>query len=165
MFERGVLGHATPLLYDPIIHVPLLVVAPGQHERRDIRTPTSNADLLPTILSLAGQPVPEGIDGRVLPAFGGDEDAPGRPIISIEAKESSSFRPFSRATVSMVKDEMKIVYYKGYDKYPDVFEMFDLRADADEKRDLFQQDTATASLLKQELLDLLAQAERPFQPK
>jgi arylsulfatase A-like enzyme len=39
---------------------------PGFHEDRDIETPTGSTDLLPTIMSLLGLPIPEGLDGRVL---------------------------------------------------------------------------------------------------
>jgi hypothetical protein len=48
MFERGDSGHVTPLLYDSVIHVPLLISAPQRRERRDFHTRTSNVDLLPT---------------------------------------------------------------------------------------------------------------------
>ena len=162
MFECGVLGHVTPLLYEPIVHIPLLVFAPGQTSRVDIHTPTSNADILPTLLSLAGRDIPAGVEGRLLPGLGGTEDS-ARPVFSVEAKEVSSFLPFSQASVSMVKGAKKLIYYKGYEKYPEAFELYDMQTDAQEKRDLYAQDTATAARMKEELLDNLAQAERPFQ--
>ena len=49
-FERGEQGHVTPLLFEAITHVPLLISTPGQRERRDIHVLTSNIDLLPTLL-------------------------------------------------------------------------------------------------------------------
>jgi len=165
MFERGVFGHATPLLYDPIVRVPLLVFAPGQSTRTDIHAPTSNADILPTLLSLAGRDIPAGVEGRLLPGLGGTEDS-ARPVFSVEAKEVSSFLPFARASISMVKGAQKLIYYKGYEKYPEAFELYDMQTDAQEKRDLYlRQDTATAAQMKEELLDHLAQAERSFQRK
>ena len=165
MFERGVFGHATPLLYDPIVRVPLLIFAPGQSTRTDIHAPTSNADILPTLLSLAGRDIPAGVEGRLLPGLGGTEDS-ARPVFSVEAKEVSSFLPFSRASISMVKGAQKLIYYKGYEKYPEAFELYDLQTDAQEKRDLYLwQDPATAAQMKEELLDHLAQAERSFQRK
>ncbi len=157
-FERGEFGHDTPLLYNPVIHIPLLVFAPGQTQHVDIHTPTSNADLLPTILSLAGRDVPAG-EGQLLPSLGGTEDE-NRPVFSIEAKEVSSFLPLSRASIAMVKGAKKMIHYKGYEKYPDAFELYDLRDDDQEKRDLYAEDTVTAAKMKEELLDSLAQAER-----
>jgi arylsulfatase A-like enzyme len=162
MFERGVYGHDTPLLYDPVIHIPLLVCAPGQSTRTDIHMPTSNADLLPTLLSLAGRDIPADVEGILLPGLGGTEDA-ARPVFSMEAKESSSFQPFTRASFSITKGAKKLIYYKGYEKYPEAFELYDLQEDIQEKNDLYAQDTTTAASMKEELLDNLAQAERPFQ--
>lgn len=156
-FERGEYGHDTPLLYNPVIHIPLLIFAPGQTQRVDIHTPTSSADVLPTILSLAGKEIPAG-EGRPLPGMGGNEDAE-RPIFAIEAKEVSAFLPLSRASIAMVKGTKKLIHYKGYEKYPDAFELYDLQNDNQEKRDLYLQDTATAARLKEELLDSLSQAE------
>ncbi|HSQ40131.1 MAG TPA: hypothetical protein VLM78_08205, partial [Anaerolineales bacterium] len=100
--------------------------------------------------------------GRLLPGLGGTEDD-NRSVFSVEAKQVSSFLPLSRASISMVKGAKKLIHYKGYEKYPDAFELYDLQTDAEEKRDLFAQDTATAARMKEELLDNLAQAERPFQ--
>src|SRR5512147_1203394 len=57
MLERGVQKHITPLLYDPVVWVPLIISAPGQTTRRDVDLPTSNVDLLPTLAPLCGQPV------------------------------------------------------------------------------------------------------------
>lgn len=159
LFERGVLGHATPLLYEPLIRVPLLVFVPGQSRRRDVHAPTSNADLTPSLLALAGRQIPPAMEGQLLPGLGGTED-PGRSVFSIEAKEVSSFLPLSRVTVSMVKGRRKLIYYKGYKKYPNTFELYDLENDREEKRDIYLDDPATAAAMKEELLDRLAQAER-----
>ena len=58
------------------------------------------------------------------------------------------------------QDEDLIMGDKGYEKYPDAFELYDLQVDRDEKRDLVAEDTVTAARMKEELLDSLAQAER-----
>ena len=158
MFERGVQGHVTPLLYEPIVRTPLLVFAPGQTRRVDVHAATSNADILPTVLSLAGRDVPAG-EGRLLPGLGGVEDE-NRPVFSVEAKESSAFIPLSRASVSMVKGGRKIIHYKGYEKSSNAFELYDLRDDNEEKRDLYEKGAPDAARMKEELLDSLAQAEK-----
>jgi hypothetical protein len=58
-FERGEFGHGTALLYDPVIHIPLLISSPGQKERLDVFSPTSSVDILPTLLSIGGQKIPD----------------------------------------------------------------------------------------------------------
>jgi arylsulfatase A-like enzyme len=161
-FERGELGHDTPLLYDPVIRIPLLVFKPGQAGRQDIHTPTSNTDLVPTLLSIADRPIPDELEGSILPGLGGDEKETERPVFSVEAKEASSFRPLSRASLTMIKGTKKLIHYRGYVKDPDASELYDLQQDAEEENDLYLQEPVTAARMKEELLDRLNQTELPF---
>ncbi|MBL8103291.1 MAG: sulfatase-like hydrolase/transferase, partial [Anaerolineales bacterium] len=107
MFERGTNGHFTGMLYEPVIKVPLMVFVPGNELRRDFFTPSSNVDLLPTILNLAGMEIPASCEGKILPGLGGVEDE-SRSIIAMEAKESSAFRPFTKATYSIIRGNYKL---------------------------------------------------------
>ncbi|MGD8405927.1 MAG: sulfatase-like hydrolase/transferase, partial [Anaerolineales bacterium] len=74
MFERGERGHSTPLMYDPLVHVPLIISCPGQQERKDVYVNTSNVDILPTLAQLTGSSQPAWTEGQVLPGLGGAED-------------------------------------------------------------------------------------------
>lgn len=69
MFERGILEHITPTLFEPIARVPLVFHRPGQEKHEDVYTLTSAVDLLPTVNSFVGQSPPEWSDGKVLPTF------------------------------------------------------------------------------------------------
>jgi arylsulfatase A-like enzyme len=160
-FERGEFGHGTYLLYEPVIHVPLLISSPGQRARLDIHSPTSSVDIVPTLLTLAGKEVPANLDGRILPGLGGKEDFQ-RSIFALEAKENSAFQPITTATMALIKEGKKLIHYTGYPQYPEVFELYDLNEDGEEMKDLFLEDTVTAARMKQELLDTLADANRPF---
>lgn len=63
--EHGELTHGL-LLYQPTLHVPLIVAAPGKLGGRGIiRTPVSLADIAPTVASMAGAPL-TGTDGSDL---------------------------------------------------------------------------------------------------
>lgn len=84
-------GHS---LFGELLHVPLVIRAPGVPAGR-IREPVSLLDLAPTILELAGQPIPAELDGRSLVALTrGDADAKaafdardlgfGRPLYGME---------------------------------------------------------------------------------
>jgi arylsulfatase A-like enzyme len=161
VFERGEVGHGTTLIYNPVIHIPLLISAPGQAQRMDFYTPTNSIDVAPTLLKIAGRDVPPEIEGMLLPGFGGEAD-PHRSIYSIEAKESSAFLPLKTSTLSLIKDGYHLIYYKGYAKYPEVFELYDLEKDVEEKRDLMPASLAIAANLKDELLDSLSDADRPY---
>ena len=62
--EHGELTHGL-LLYEPTLHVPLIVRAPSLASRV-VRTPVSTIDLAPTVASLAGVPFAKPVDGRDL---------------------------------------------------------------------------------------------------
>ncbi len=163
LFERGVLGHVTPLLCDPVIHIPLMISSPGQTARKDIYTPTSNADILPTVLHLAGQPaLSAGLDGVALPLLGGEADS-ARPIISLDAKKNSAFLPLKRVSISMRKGDWKLIRYAGYPAASESYELYNIVQDSFEQQNQFQKAASIASAMQAEMLDMLAQADKPFQ--
>jgi arylsulfatase A-like enzyme len=161
LFERGEYGHGSPLMYDAVIHIPLLVSAPGQRQHNDVYTATSNTDILPTIAHLSGNPIPTDIDGRLLPGLGGSEET-DRSVFSIVSRTSSAFQPLKVGTVAMMKEQWKLIHYFGYDNFDTKFELYDLQGDPYEKRDLYSQSPAVLTQLEQELLDTLEDANRPY---
>lgn len=164
MFERGFYGHGSPLMYDPVNHIPLIVHMPGQMERRDVYSLTSNADLLPTILSLAGREIPSSVEGRILPGLGGTEDA-DRSVFTVYARDNSSFLPLKTSVLSARKNDYHIIHYRGYPGYDDRQELYHLGEDPDELRDLATEDPVTVKRLLEELLDLANQADTPYHRK
>jgi len=151
--ERGVEGHVTKLLYEPLTHIPLLISAPGQTDRQDIYTPTNNVDLLPTLLHVTGHPIPDWTEGTLLPALGGVEEV-NRSLFTVEAKANAAYAPLTQATVAVVKGNYKMIYYTGYEA-DDTFELYDLQEDYEELDDLYPAQPSFASLLKDELLEKL----------
>ena len=164
LFERGEYGHGTALVYDPVAHVPLMIHAPGQTTRRDVHTLTSNTDLLPTILSLAGREIPSLVEGRLLPGLGGEEDS-DRSVFTVFAKENSAFLPLNKSVMSMRKDDHQLLYYRGYPGYDDRAELYHLGEDPEELRDLSSDDSVTTARMKEELLDLANTADAPYRRK
>jgi arylsulfatase A-like enzyme len=160
LFERGEFGHGSQLLFDPVIHIPLLISAPGQKQRRDVHSPTSNVDFLSTILNLAGKSYDQ-TDGQLLPGFGGAEDSQ-RSIFSMVAKNASTNAPFKIGTVSLTKGEYKLIHYFGHKKYLDQFEMYSLPNDPEEKNNLYSSGFPEAQHMKEELIDALATANKPY---
>ena len=136
MFERGTFGHFTPLMYEPVVRVPLLVSVPGSDRRVDIRTPTSSVDLLPTLAKLALRPYPEWAEGQPLPGLGGVEDDT-RLLFTVEAKRNASRQPLRTATFAVVQGTQKLIHYVGYEgKFEDHSELYDLENDPEEMNDL-----------------------------
>lgn len=79
--EHGFTGHALSL-YDEVIRIPLLFSQPGRIPAGlRVAEPAGLIDVAPTVLSLAGLPVPESMDGiPLLPREGG---SPSRPFLLI----------------------------------------------------------------------------------
>jgi arylsulfatase A-like enzyme len=162
LFERGVHGHTTPLLFEPVTHIPLLISSPGQNQRIDVHTPTSNIDLLPTILSLTGQAIPDWCEGEILPGSGG-KASPGRSIFSVEAKTNSAFKALSKATIALFKDSYKLIHYRGYPGHDGVSELYNLENDPEELDDRYTIEPAVAEELETELMAKLEGVNRPYQ--
>ncbi len=160
-FERGEVGHGTALLYEPVIHTPLIISEPGQKQRIDVYSPTCNTDIVPTLLHIADKEIPNNIDGKILPGLGGTADYE-RSIFSVEAKENSSFFPLEKTTISLNRKNHKLIYYSGYERYNQQFELFNINDDPEELSNLFDTDTTTALQMKDELLTALDEANQPF---
>ena len=162
LFERGVHGHQSRLLYDQGIHVPLMISLPGQTTRQDIYEPTSNVDLLPTLVDLTGGENPAQLDGRLLPGLGGDA-ASERSVFCVDAKESSAYRPLDVATFTIIKGNYKLLLHTGYAGFENIVEMYDLQSDPEEMNDLSKADAVITKQLLDELLAAREEADRPFQ--
>ena len=61
--EHGDVGHG-PHLNAEVTHVPLLLAGPGVARGRRLMQPLGHVDLMPTLLELAGIPLPEAAMGR-----------------------------------------------------------------------------------------------------
>ena len=65
--EHGVTGVVRPWQHEELVHLPLIVRLPGGLEAgARVMGLTQPVDLLPTLLGLAGLPVPEGLHGHAL---------------------------------------------------------------------------------------------------
>ena len=161
LFERGELGHWTPLLYDPVVRVPLLVSRPGQKGREDIHAFTSSLDILPTAAHLSGNSIPNWAEGKVLPGLGGLEDD-GRSVFSLDAKTNSSFTPLVNFSISITRDHHRLAYYKYPKRAYEKYEFYDLSADPQELDDLYSLSPALAIDMKDELSQKIDEVNRPF---
>ncbi|MBC7875870.1 MAG: sulfatase-like hydrolase/transferase [Anaerolineales bacterium] len=159
LFERGFFGHGDEFMYEPVLHIPLIIRAPGQAKRDDIFALTSNIDILPTILSIAGKSPAPDVDGQVLPGLGGQTDE-DRLIFSIYAGKNPAFGRLEKAVISMRRREYKLIAYLGYDNFDHVFELYDLEKDPDELDNLVSKDAKTLAAMKDKLFAHLNDANR-----
>ena len=159
MFERGERGHWTPLIYDPLIRVPLIISHPGQQSREDIHVNTSSVDILPTLTQLLGIAHPAWAEGQVLPGLGGVEES-SRSIFTMDAKENSVFEKLTKFSLSLTKGPHRLTYYQ-YPNYQE-FEFYDLAHDPQEMDDLYASQPSEALLMQEELLDKLSDVNRRY---
>lgn len=161
LFERGELGHWTPTIYDPVIHVPLIIRQPGQTVRTDVHAMTSSLDLLPTIAHLTGNPAPDWAEGTLLPEFGGNADEK-RSFFVLDAKSNSSFGPLVNYSMSLTRDGHRLVYYSYPKDNYRKFEFYDLNADRDELKNLYPSKPSLAAEMEDELLQKVLDVNKPF---
>jgi arylsulfatase A-like enzyme len=162
MFERGIREHITPTLFEPVTRVPLIVWRPGQQERVDVRALTNNMDLMPSLLSAAGLPIPPGTEGEVLPTFGQTTPDSQRSIYTVESKSNPKNGPLQIGTVAMVKDRYKLIHYFGHEDFSDEYELFDLENDPEELYNLYNSQPSLALELQNELKAKLNEVNQPY---
>ena len=164
MFERGISGHSTDTLYEPVIRVPLVVFEPGRTEGMDIHIPTNNIDVLPTMLHVTGNPIPEWLEGIVLPPYSTSPSDPNRSIFVMRANDNDPFAPLTRASTMILKDRYKLHYYFGYPQVPEngLIKLFDVQDNPEEMNDLYTVKKDTASELLNELKAKLTEVNEPY---
>ena len=120
--EHGQRFHSTTL-YEEVVRVPLLIVAPGV-EARVVDDPVSLIDLGPTILDLFGLPTPGAFMGQSLVAYlRGESPELTRPI-AVDAPRRLQAMVFSDGVKAII------------DLRHHTAEVYDLRRDPTESHDL-----------------------------
>lgn len=139
MFERGILGHMTPSLHQPVIHVPLVIFPPGQQTRVDIDAATSAVDLLPTLCQVTGQQIPVWAEGKVLPPFSASPSSSNQDVFALQASSTGENTRITIGTVMLVRGQYKLTWYFGYEKLGqegELVELYDLSTDPEELQNL-----------------------------
>jgi arylsulfatase A-like enzyme len=167
LFERQIHGHATSTLYEPLVHIPLLILPPANlahapAARQDVYQRTSSVDLLPTLLHLAGKPLPDWMDGKVLPPFRVENSENSRAIYAVEAKRNPNSAPLQTATVAMFQERYKLISYFGYASKKDSTELYDLENDPEEVENLAPVRGRLAQELNAEAFAAVETANRRF---
>jgi arylsulfatase A-like enzyme len=160
-FERGFFGHGSPHLYQPLVKIPLIIFEPGRESRKDIFSPTSCVDVLPTLLHLTDHTIPDRLEGEILPPYRNTEIDPDRGIYALQAKLiPNSYGPLVSGTMMSIKDRMKTIRYFGYQNAYDYeiemesdpfYEVYNIENDPEEMNNLARQRTTEVKVLIEEL--------------
>lgn len=137
MFERGILGHTTPSLHNPVVRIPLIIFEPGQRNRKDVYTNTSAVDILPTLLHLSGKAIPKWIEGAILPPY--RPSLNDHSVFALEAKTNKPTRPLTSASAMITKGNYKLTKYFGYRYLPKddpLIELYNIKNDPEELQEI-----------------------------
>lgn len=153
--EHGQVGHIGRMLYEPVLHVPLVVKLPGAaHLRGRNGDPVQLVDVLPTVLAVAGAPVPPDVQGEAL------------PHVSHASFAEEDINPFLVSRYGSVYDRAVRVIYDGDWKLITTSRgarmLFDLAHDPEEAQDLAAREpervAALAARLEAQLDTMVAAA-------
>ena len=147
-------------VYQPILHVPLVIYDPARFVPGRDRRPVMNVDLFPTLLARVGLPCPvetRGVDLLQTPAQRprlGEYPSPLRPAFESISKKYPDFnpQPWDRSLRAFYRTPFKFI--EGSDGRN---ELYDLTRDPDELHDLIATRPDLAAVLQRELNDYLSQ--------
>jgi hypothetical protein len=126
--------HHLSSLYDETAHVPLIMVLPDKLPRaRKISDPISTIDIAPTLLDLAGLPVPDAVGGRSLLSLIGGKRDPERTLY-VEGRGAHSIR-VGRWLLLLRDAAFRHVRSKGR-RYSRAVELYDLETDPGQRVDV-----------------------------
>lgn len=164
MNERGIKGHMTDALYQPVVRVPLMIFEPGRQTGMDIHERTSAIDVLPTLAYLAGEKNPDWTEGIILPPYSAADQFSNRDLYVIRANHNDQFAAFTIASTIMVKENYKLHYYFGYPEVPaeGLVRLFDIQSDPEEMVELSTSRQGIASELLHELQVKLDEVNAPY---
>jgi arylsulfatase A-like enzyme len=140
--------------YQEMLHVPLILRGPGVPAGLRVRTPVSLVDVAPTILSLAGAPVPSGLDGvDLVPLLrgGADDDLAARPIWA-EATGGEVYGPPLDAVYPLYRAVREGRFKLVHDARTGASALYDLASDPGERVDVADEHPAVAARLEAILL-------------
>lgn len=163
--EHGALGHVgidfRTQLYDELLHIPLIVSHP-EIRGKTIKSQVAQLDIAPTILDFLGFRKVRGFQGNsLLPLLKGEIDKV-RPVIS----EASAFNKYKgklpipeneKRIASIRTEEWKYIYNEEGS-----CELYDLRNDSKEKRNLVRKQLDVSEQLKSILINHIQNQKREW---
>ena len=164
LLERGIIGHSTSALYQPVVRVPMMIFEPGRTEGMDIYDHASAIDILPTLTHVTGEPLPDWTEGVILPPFAPTREMPDRNVYVVRATENGKYDPLSIASIALVRDDYKLHRYFGYKQTPGdgIVKLYDIKSDPEELTDLAVTKRETTAELLNELNLKLKEVDAPY---
>jgi arylsulfatase A-like enzyme len=139
-----------------------MIFEPGREQRLDIYTPTSAADVLPTLAHVTGKPLPAWTEGTVLPPFA-KPDAE-RSVFVVRSPKTAQAAPITRASTALIRGNHKLLYFFGFPErgIDELVRLYDLEKDPEEMTDLSASDPDVTKTLLSELKARLREKNQPY---
>jgi arylsulfatase A-like enzyme len=139
--EHGAIDHGYSI-YQEQLHVPMMIHFPGQKARVDVAEPVRTIDLFPTVFDALGYEQLPDVDGRsLIPFLAGEAAEPPRPLLA-----ESDYRLFVHHR-AIRKGDHKLILDLG----DNGVELYDLKNDPGETKNLAETEKKLAYELEQEL--------------
>ncbi|MBI4707259.1 MAG: sulfatase-like hydrolase/transferase [Candidatus Omnitrophica bacterium] len=155
-FSNNVVGHGyDKFINEPVSRIPLIIKIPGVKGGLEVDDPVSQIDIAPTVLDLAGLPIPEWIEGQsLLPVING-KPLEHRPVfVMYLIKNPSSTKSISRGSIAVIDGDYK--YFKILEDEKAM--LFNLKNDPNETNNIIGNEHVIAQRLQQMLNDNLEKA-------
>jgi arylsulfatase A-like enzyme len=150
MFEKGYFEHRGPFLYEPLVHIPMIIHEPGQTRGTQIDTLGEQIDIAPTLIDYLGLPIPEWMDGEsLLTALKGGTSSAGPKFSMWFEMNRSMNHPITTGTVAVFEGDYKLIHYIKDGRS----ELYNLRLDPKEEKDLIEMETHVAERLESIILE------------
>lgn len=96
--------------YEGAVHIPFMIMGPGISDSLIIDRPIGWHDIMPTILDLAGLPIPEDVDGQsIVPLLHSETSKPWRTYLHGECTHEFMFTPKTRPA----SEQINLFYEQG----------------------------------------------------
>ena len=149
-------------VYQTTVHsVGMIRLSDARNGGTRLMTPSSNIDILPTVLDILGAPVPNGLDGQILDLMGG-RSTRARQLVR------TGYRPLSHPLDGLERAQCEIRARRKVQVDPEPIRMeaealYDLESDPAETEDLLgaptQEVEETARQLRRALEDWIGSAD------
>jgi arylsulfatase A-like enzyme len=151
--EHDIVGHGGRMMYEGLLHIPMVVKLPGaDHLRGEIDAPVQLVDIVPTVLTTIGAPIPDGVQGQPLEQV----------THSILAEEDINPEfvtvygdVYNRALRVIYDGDYKLITTSRGEKL-----LFDLARDRDEMTNLAAADTGRVARMEERLEAAMSSMDR-----
>ena len=152
--EHEIVGHGGRMMYEGLLHIPMVVKLPGaDHPRGTIDARVQLVDVLPTVLTTVGAPLPDGVQGE--------------PVqhVTHETIAEEHINPEFVAQFGAVYDRALRVYYDGAYKLISTSRgerlLFDLGQDPGEAENLASREPVRVADMERRLDIVMSHMDLP----